>query len=252
MKLLIGISSCQAYEEKGNNQAMRDTWLADATSLGIDHRFFHGKGAESKEDVVIVPCKDDYYGLMHKDKLQYFWSIEHGYDYMYRCDHDTYCRPERLLLSGFEKYDMAGCRGPLNSIEGGPGFLISKRLKQLYVDKMEDACKGFVIQDKKVTNDFYHSYLNDWWTTALALDKKMNIAGSASFVHLWTLDAIGPRRDNNLVSAHLSTITPPGYVDIGGRECEHRYSPSFMLKKHQEWMNSTGNGWVGANFTPFS
>jgi len=251
MKLLIGISSCQAYETKGNNQAMRDTWLTDAAALGLEHRFFHGEGAEPKEDVVVLPCNDGYLGLMHKDKLQYTWALEQDYDYVYRCDHDSYCCPERLLVSRFEGYDMAGCRGPLNSIEGGPGFFISKKLMQLYVDKMEEACKGFVIQGKNVVNDFYNSYLNDWWTTALAKHHNLSMAGSTSFVHLWTLDAAGPRRDNNIVSAHLSTVTPPGYVNVGGRECEHRYRPSFMLQKHQEWLGSNGNGWTGANFLPF-
>ena len=38
--------------------------------LGIPHyRFFHGHGATHKNDVVLVPCNDDYGGLMQKDKL---------------------------------------------------------------------------------------------------------------------------------------------------------------------------------------
>ena len=94
MKLLIGIGSCEAYELKGNNDAMRETWLADASSLGIDYKFFHGEGSSKKEDVVNIPCDDSYQGLMQKDWWMYTWAISQGYDFVYRCDHDSYCRPE--------------------------------------------------------------------------------------------------------------------------------------------------------------
>jgi hypothetical protein len=240
MKWLIAVGSCEAYERKGNNDAMRNTWLEEASKLGIPHRFFHGFGATQKDDVVIVPCDDSYGGLMQKDKWMYAWAIEQGYDYVYRCDHDSYCRPERLLKCEFEKYDLAGCKGPMNSIEGGPGFFISNRACQIYVDEIEEACKGHVIQGKYVDTDYHNSYLNDWWTTALVTDHNLIKAGSSSFVHLTSIDEMGPRKNNNYISAHLSTIK--------GKE---NYSPSFMLQKHQEWLNSTGDGWIGANFITF-
>lgn len=240
MKLLIGIGSCEAYENKGNNDAMRNTWLEEASKLGIPHKFFHGLGATPKDDVVLVPCNDNYGGLMQKDKWMYVWALEQGYDYVYRCDHDSYCRPERLLGCDVEKYDLAGCKGPMNSIEGGPGFFISKKACQIYVDEIESACKEHIIQGKLVSTNYYNSYLNDWWTTALVADHQLPKAGSESFVHLTSLVAIGPRRDNNFVSAHLSPIK--------GKE---QYSPSFMLQKHEEWLQSSGDGWTEANFVTF-
>ena len=53
MKLLIAVMSCEAYEVKGNNDALRSTWLPEACKLGIDYKFFHGTGAQNKEDVVV-------------------------------------------------------------------------------------------------------------------------------------------------------------------------------------------------------
>ena len=252
MKLLIAVFSCEAYEVKGNNNALRNTWLSDASKLGIDYKFFHGIGAQQKEDVVMLPCNDGYGGLLQKDKWAHTWCLEHDYDFMYHCDHDTYARPERLIDSGFEKYDLAGCLGPLHSIEGGPGYFVSRKACQIHVNEIEEACKGHVIQGKHSCTDYNNSFLQDWWLSALVADHNLPRAGSKSMVHLWSTNDIGPRKDNNIMSAHLSTMTPPNYVNVGGREQEHRYQPWFMVKKHQEWLDSTGNGWIGANFTSFS
>lgn len=108
MRLLIGVKSCHRDMANGFNQAIRDTW-AKHIPLGVDFRFFMGHGNTMPQaDEVILDCPDDYMSLPHKTRAILRWSLAQGYDFIFLCDTDTFCMPERLLASGFENYDLTG------------------------------------------------------------------------------------------------------------------------------------------------
>src|SRR5258708_1228755 len=109
MRLLIAITSCRKYEENGNNKAVRETWLASARALCLDGRFFIGDTTlVTPADAIKLPVPDDYKSLPYKTRAMAKWALEKGFDFVYKCDRDTYVVPRRLLNSGFSAHDYHG------------------------------------------------------------------------------------------------------------------------------------------------
>ena len=221
MKLLIAISSCYDFEKNGNNQVLRETWLPDAA----DYKFFmgEGQGAETEklaDDTIFLPGVDDGYGdLSKKTQHSLRWAHERGYDYVFRCFPDTYCRPERLTASGFETHDYHGdfrgeqCR-PDNYPSGGPGYFLSRRAFELLLDAPIEGVHRVSV------------YAEDLWVGQILnrhRDKGLKYFDDPRFVNHGTR-AAGPLRHNSLISTHLS--------------CPDRYNSDRMREKHAEWLAS--------------
>ena len=49
-----------------------------------------------KDDEVALPVPDDYFHLVFKTKAMHKWALENGFDFVYKCDTDTYCRRRTL------------------------------------------------------------------------------------------------------------------------------------------------------------
>lgn len=119
-KILIAIASCERDSLNGFNQAVRDTWLKDKN---VDYKFFRGIGsAPAKEDEVILNCKDDYLSLPEKTMEILKWAVNDNYDYVFKCDTDTYVVLDRLLSSDFKNYDYVG---HFNGQLGKPNLIYS-------------------------------------------------------------------------------------------------------------------------------
>lgn len=210
-RTLIAISSCQLYDDRGWHDVMRSTWLADAVKLGFDYKFFFGRGAKGRDDVVIVDSHDGYFDLTTKQKQKIKWALFQGYDYVFSCFADTYAAPERLLSSGFEKYDYFGdvyCHpGGVPYVQGGPGCFLSKK-----------ACE-FVDQ---ATSNYPNE---DCWTGDVLAGKDIALGDSKDFVWNGHLPQMGPMKSNTHITAHLSNAD-------GG------YRPELMQEKYNQWVNS--------------
>jgi hypothetical protein len=208
MRVLIAISSCQAYEDQGLNDPLRKTWLPEAVKLGMDYKFFHGRGATPKDDVVLVNCDDGYWDLTSKTKLKIKWALDNGYDYVFMCFPDTYACSARLASCDFSRYDYFGCVhqhvGGSPYCQGGPGVFISRK-----------ACE--------VLNRTTSNYANeDCWCGDMLYGKPEIIRGhSADFGYCGPT----PLKTNTMITNHLST-QPGGYVGTN------------MIAAHQEWLNS--------------
>jgi hypothetical protein len=208
-KILIAISSCQYYEDHGLSQPMRDTWLPEAVSLGMDYKFFYGRGAKRKDDVVIVDSHDGYYDLTTKTKEKVKWALLQEYDYMFACLTDCYASAERLLSSGFEKYDYFGdvyCHADGKPYcQGGPGYFLSRRAME-------------------ILNEDPSNYANEdcWVGDVLAKYSGLKIGDSKDFVWCGHLEGAGPSKNNTHITAHLSNAD-------GG------YVASLMHEKHKQW-----------------
>ena len=128
MKCLVAISSCEAYETSGLNNPMRETWLPDAEAVGVDYKFFHGRGATEKSDVVVVDCDDSYMGLIDKFRAKVKWALDRDYDFIFVCLADCYVRPERLVASCPRTYfGSVYTHETFGSYcQGGAGFILSK------------------------------------------------------------------------------------------------------------------------------
>lgn len=201
-KILISISSCESFERNGLNQTLRDTWLPEAVNLGIDYKFFHGRGSTPKSDVVVLPVVDQLYGLTEKAKEKARWAVESGYDFVFSCFPDTYTRPERLLTCGFERFDYIGnvYQFPDSApfCQGGPGYFLSKK-----------ACALIFNNPLNYLND--DCFIGDTLNVGEIL--RSNHAGFTAF-------GPGPLRSNSSITNHLST--QPGGHTLSSVPEEHR------------------------------
>jgi hypothetical protein len=229
-KVLIAIPACHRYEygklDSGIKRqtddriaAQRATWLKDAPAFAtyVDYRFFYGRGAERapESDEIFLDCPDDYPSLPHKMQAIYRWALARGYDYVYKCDDDTFVYLDRLLASGFEQFDYCGYishedkRGTY--ISGGPGYWLSKRalecLAAADVDHWaEDLWTGRVLGKNGISRHRDPRYL----------------PGFAK--HYVDLDALP--KDHAYISFHACT------PEMMTRLYEANPSPSFQFSDH--------------------
>jgi hypothetical protein len=145
MKLLVGVTNCHkamypealSRKEPPNNalcvKAARETWIKDATSMGVDVVFFFGgpspDGRVPLEDEVFLPfVPDNYEGLVNKVTAMANWAWWHGYDYFMKVDVDSYVNVAKLLAEKeFFKWDYVG-RG------WGLGYLLSRHGMKIVMD----------------------------------------------------------------------------------------------------------------------
>ncbi len=140
IKLLIAILSCHRYNERRN--AQRETWITDVLlSCAADYRYFLGRTEQLKNgphptaDQVFLDVADDYGSLPLKTLAMLAWAYQRGYEYVFKCDDDTYCRVDRLLASGFENHDYSGFqkmspyygKPGVEFAQGGAGYWLSRR-----------------------------------------------------------------------------------------------------------------------------
>jgi hypothetical protein len=166
VKVLIAIHGAHSQPEA--MQAQRDTWLKDLK--GADYKYFLGqpdgqsigtraglatrawmirKGlvngplVYSEDDIVQIDSPDGplwegtyrTWVLNRKTEALARYALKHGYDYVFKCDDDTYVYPDRLLRSGFENYDYSGNLdkhhapdvGWYRWAQGGAGYWLSHR-----------------------------------------------------------------------------------------------------------------------------
>jgi hypothetical protein len=90
MNVLVGVTTCLWRKEYANSQ--RETWVK---SSPYDVKFFIGH-ADNTDDIVGLPCRDDYKGLPQKVQEMCRWALANNYDYVCKVDDDCYVRPERL------------------------------------------------------------------------------------------------------------------------------------------------------------
>lgn len=127
MKILILICSCNSEKSYKLRQACRDTWIKDHPN--IEYLFFVG-GRNDEPDVVSFDVNDSYNYLPQKVKACYQKMLEiHEFDYIFKCDDDTYVRVDRLeelLMKG----DFVGSHSfpEFGFASGGAGYGISRKL----------------------------------------------------------------------------------------------------------------------------
>jgi hypothetical protein len=127
MRILIAITSCHAHRPL--QQAQRETWIADIPAEAADYKFFLGSPViedSAPDEIFLLPVPDDYLGLIYKTCGLVQWAIGRGYDFLFKCDHDTLVNPRLLLASDFAQHDyVGGLNAPFAS--GGSGYWLSRR-----------------------------------------------------------------------------------------------------------------------------
>ena len=197
MKILIAILSCHSNKHgrdwgSGLREAQRATWLREAT---VEHRYFLGRGdGVAAADEIWLDVPDDYDSLPIKSLALIAWAYERDYEFIFKCDDDTYCRSERLLQSNFEAHDYSGFRkvspwfgGPIEFAQGGAGYWLSCRAMSA----------ALTPEDSLLT----------WGPEDLNVARILKLAGIV--VHhdpryQWTMDRV-PSPDNDIITTHRCT-----------------------------------------------
>jgi hypothetical protein len=152
-KILVAVPTCFAFdyetrwEHQGNpeygkdmhvngpndqTQACRETWVGDfAPFRNVDVRFFYGLPHEKNyprqpfADEVFLDRPDGYGSLIDKTIGVCQYAHTRGYQYVYKCDTDTWVYAERLLIEMMENaFDYAGYLHA-SVCSGGPGYFLS-------------------------------------------------------------------------------------------------------------------------------
>lgn len=139
-KNLIAVKSCAQDQSQGFNEVIRETWRKDIFDEALVYFFFGRTRNILKPDEVELNCDDGYYSLPQKTLAILRWSLEHGYDFTFLCDTDTFVNPQKLFACGFENYDLTGYIGGNTAgiyftwPSGGAGYWLSRKAAQLIVD----------------------------------------------------------------------------------------------------------------------
>jgi len=102
MTILLAILTCPRFLDRRN--AIRDTWLKSLNDLkvvgeffNVDVRFFSGRlpclADDYLGDIVHLDCPDSYEELPLKTYALAKYAQNHNYDYLLKCDDDSYLVP---------------------------------------------------------------------------------------------------------------------------------------------------------------
>jgi SAM-dependent methyltransferase len=142
-RLLIGaLSGLDMHQRRATCRA---TWVADAKRLGVDVVFLVGGGGSLTEpirvdDILLLPCPDGYPSLPQRTRWFCRWALGRSdWDYLLKCDDDTFVAVERLLALNLDGIDYTGQSpgGPYAS--GGAGYLLSRKAAQVVANDLTDA-----------------------------------------------------------------------------------------------------------------
>ncbi len=224
MRILIPILSCVKHELNGFNQAIRDTWMSNALSLGFDVRFFIGNGTSTGDDesallesyesrpgvfkgkVTEDPCislmpilpdqvtvntPDGYLYSTHKFREVCRWAYAYNYDYIFQVLTDTFVVPSRLASCGFEKYDYIGtANNERTAIGGGAGMWLSRKAIQYLINAPVDM------------------WVHDGWVGKVLLENGVKLTHDPRYTNLGQQEP--PVKSNDAITSHIAN-TPTIY-----------------------------------------
>ena len=205
-RLLIAITSCEKHRKW--QYAQRQTWLRDVPPW-VSYRFFLGSPAaqDALEDEIFLNVPDDYLSLPLKTKGLLNWTLENGYQCVYKTDVDTLLSPTNLINSGFENHDYVGGvnteRPPVHFASGGAGYCLSEKAMRMVVEK----------------DPWSEGGPEDVWVACVLKDSGILPHDDPRFKFY-----PGSKLDKETVSLHLTSIE--GWL--------HPYDPEMMFNKYSE------------------
>lgn len=178
MKTLIAVLSCE--RDRWAHDQARQTWLK---SCPVDYRFFVGIESFATHDDEVKLNEPDASGTL-KMRAVFQRALEQDYDYLFKCDIDTYVHVPRLLKSGFEQHDWVANGNPLRPY-GGSGYWLSR--------------KALVLLQQGSDQNTARPYNEDWWVG----DNLRKFGLTPHIDKRYHSDTgEGPRKSNDLITSH--------------------------------------------------
>ena len=157
MRIMIGALSGWQYADRRSRCLA--TWFPDARTLGLDAVFLMGiealTAAERHADLLLLPCPDPYIALPQRTRCFCQWALtNNGWDYLFKCDDDTYVAAQRLAAYEPLGRDYIGAEWTPGVAygSGGGGYLLSRRAAAIVAEKLtheqgaEDLLVGEVLR----------------------------------------------------------------------------------------------------------
>jgi hypothetical protein len=143
-EILVAICSCQKYS--GKRKVIGDTWLSECVD-NVTPVFFVGGEQECWTDpqTVMVEAPDDYAHLPLKIRKFFEFSLRNfDFDWIFKCDDDTYVALDRLHSLLSPDHDIIGSpyleeRG---SPSGGAGYFLSRAMVEELLADASLPCVG--------------------------------------------------------------------------------------------------------------
>ncbi|MEM7394388.1 MAG: alpha-1,2-fucosyltransferase, partial [Verrucomicrobiota bacterium] len=189
-RILIGALSCRSYEDR--RERCRRTWIPDPMPDRLDLVFLVGDekvGAQPRreQDILRIPCSDIYEALPSKTQGFCRWALEHeAFDYLFKCDDDTYIHVERFLDFDPEDKDYIGAEWTAGAgyASGGAGYLLSRKAASIIAEHddfphgAEDVLVGETLRSANIHFDINRRFIP------------------------YGNEDLRPRRDNDLITSH--------------------------------------------------
>ncbi len=154
-KIAIALMSCKAHEDRHAYQRM--TWLQNCE---LDYFWFMaGKPTGRQGNYLYLDCADTYDALPIKSQKMIQWAYDQEYDWLCKMDNDSYCRPERLLTSGYWNHDYSGVvKAPPSAkpnfntpyCHGGAAYWISRKAMKVIAEYRGNIFETSPIEDGAV------------------------------------------------------------------------------------------------------
>lgn len=163
LKFLIGALSAAAYHDR--RQACLETWANVGDRDEVDVVFLIGQqdcGLPRREGPILYcPCPDNYESLPQKTRWFCLWAlVNFQFDYLLKCDDDTYVDIPRLLSCGatadYLGYDINGYAS------GGAGYLLSKNAAISVIGRLFEATGPEDLLVQRVLAQAGIRYTRDW------------------------------------------------------------------------------------------
>ncbi len=215
VSIIVGICSC--LPAKKRREAVRETWLKHPQE-GVECLFFVGDSAPppgEESDTVALPADDSYDRLPEKVLAFFRYALaNYDFDWLFKCDDDTYLSLERLPSLARPGLDMVGDMSlqKRGAPSGGAGYLLSREMVRKIV-----AHPGIPLSGPE---------------DVIFGELAIRLGGVP-----WATERLGmycapfPRQDNDMVTAHW--CSPDKLRSI---ECFYRQAPfAEYSARHGHW-----------------
>ena len=190
MKLIIGALSGWKYRDRRDR--CLTTWMRDYAELNIQAVFLLGcqtleKPEHAGSHHLCLPCPDDYPSLPQRNAAFCRWALQRpDWDYLFKCDDDTYVSSPRLLAYDLAGRDYVGAewQPDVGYGSGGAGYFLSRKAAALVAEQLdqstgsEDLLVGQVLR-----------------SAGIELVIEARLVPSGSMQHR-------PKKDNDLITVH--------------------------------------------------
>ena len=131
-RVLVGV--CSHSGNRKQRDAVRETWLQRCPDW-VHVVFFSGERDADEGDVVPLRCADDYMSLPTKVQTFFEYAVQNeSFDYLFKCDDDTYLVPERLSQLLTLEAEIVGDMNIEKRwwFSGGAGYLMTRETVSLF------------------------------------------------------------------------------------------------------------------------